>query len=449
MKTRTALVYLAVFLVLAGYFYYFEVVRREARHRQEEAARQLFQVKKDQITVLKLDKTDAEPIVLRKNGHWRIVEPLSTRADASTVAGLLTALQSIKLEREVNAAAEELKPYGLDDPRLHLSFLAAGTWHNLRLGSKAVVGDAFYASGDKENRVVFIPGSSQRLLEKSLFDLRSKDLFTLKSEEIDRIEIERTDGKLALARAEKKRWQASPAPDFKIKASKVESLLNRLVWLRASRFLDHNQDDAAELGLDPARIQIHLSAKEKTQSLLLGNTKKDEGIYAKSAELPGVAMVDENLLKELPSKLRDLEDRTLFAFDLDQIRALALEVDGETERLERDGEKWKWVGESDRQDPENWLVNSLLWKIQDLEYLPELPPQMQSPPEKKQSKLVLFSENDNELGTFVLPEVPSENTERGIVWFFKGGETPRPHFITAASLQDLHKSVKQLLTHES
>ena len=227
MKTRTALVYLVVFLVLAGYFYYFEVVRRQARHSQEEAARQLFQVEKDQITVLKLNRADGELISLRKNGRWLIVEPLNTRADASTVAGLLTALQSIKLEREVKAAAEELKPYGLDDAKLHLSFLAAGTWHNLRVGSKAVVGDAFYASGDQENRVVFISASSQRELDKSLFDLRSKDIFTLKGEEIDRIEIERSDGKLALARTEKKRWQASPAPDLRIKASKVDRLLNR------------------------------------------------------------------------------------------------------------------------------------------------------------------------------------------------------------------------------
>ena len=56
MRTRTALIYLTLFLVLAGYFYYFEVVGRRAHIEQEEAARHLFQVDKAQITDLQLDR---------------------------------------------------------------------------------------------------------------------------------------------------------------------------------------------------------------------------------------------------------------------------------------------------------------------------------------------------------------------------------------------------------
>jgi len=449
MKTRTALIYLAVFLVLAGYFYYFEVVRRQARLKEDETARQLFQVEKDQITALKLDKAEAKLISLQKEDRWLIVEPLNTRADESAVAGLLSSLQAISLEREVKTVAEDLEPYGLDKPKLHLSFMAAGTWHNLRVGAKAVVGDNFYASGDQKDRVVLISGTQERLLDKSLFDLRTKDLFTLKSDEIDRIEIERSDGRLALVRIDKVHWQAPTAPDFKIKASKVDNLLNRLLWLRATGFLDQGEDSVAGLGLDPARFRISLSANEKTEALLLGDSEKDESIHVKSTELPGVAMVDANLVKELPGNLGDLEDRTFLPFEVDQIRGLALQTDGETARLARQGEKWKWVGDSDQQSPENWLVNALLWKIQDLEYLPEFPSQEQPPPEKKQLNLVLFSEDENEIGAFVLAEVPSEKAERGTLWFGKGGGTMRSYLTSGASLRDLHESAKKLLHHEA
>ncbi len=450
MKTRTALIYLGVFLLLAGYFYYFEVVRREARIKEEEAARRLFQVEKDEITALKLDQTDSELISLQKNDRWHIVEPLKTRADEPAVDGLLSDIQSLKVEREVKANAENLEPYGLDNPKLHLSFLAAGTWHGLRVGTKAVVGDNFYASGDQERRVLLISGSKKRALGKSLFDLRSKELFGLKNDEVDEIEIERSgEDNLALVRVDKAEWQASTVPDLKIRASKVENLLNRLVWLRATRFLDQSQANDAGLGLSPPRIRISLSGEERTEVLLIGNTKKNEGIYAKSEQLPGVAMVDEKLLQELPGNLRNLEDRTFLAFELEEISALNLEIDGETARLERQGEKWRWVGDSDRKDPENWMVNSLLWKIQDLEHLPESPSSDQPFPEKKQLNLVLFSDKDNKVGSFVLGEVPSEKVERGIVWFLKGGGTMRPFLATAASLQDLHQSAKRLLTDVS
>ncbi|MBW2625886.1 MAG: hypothetical protein JRC54_06835, partial [Deltaproteobacteria bacterium] len=110
MRTRTALIYLTLFLVLAGYFYYFEVVGRRARIEQEEAARHLFQVDKAQITDLQLDRGRATPIYLIKNGHWQIVEPINTRGDEFTVASLLTTLESLKIEREVEAAAQDLQP---------------------------------------------------------------------------------------------------------------------------------------------------------------------------------------------------------------------------------------------------------------------------------------------------------------------------------------------------
>jgi hypothetical protein len=378
-----------------------------------------------------------------------MVEPLNSRTDESAVAGLLSAVQTVKVEREVKAAAENIEPFGLDNPKLHISFLAGGTWHNLRVGPKAVVGDNFYASGDQENSVVLISGEQQRALDKNLFDLRAKELFTLKGDEINRIEIERSDDQLSLARVDKVRWQAPTEHELKIKASKVEDLLNRLVWLRATGFLDQEQDNIAALGLDPARIRISLSDNEKQVTLLLGNTEENKTVYAKSSELPGVAMVDANLIEGLPGNLRDLEDRTFLTFDLDDLSGLTLVAAGESGRLERQDEKWKWVDDSGRNDPENWLVNALLWKIQDLEYLMESPSQEQSPPEKNEMELVLFSADEKTIGKFVVAEVPSEEAERGMVWFLKAGETAHPYFATAASLRDIYESANKLLTHES
>lgn len=450
MKTRTALIYLVLFLILAGYFYYFEVIRREARLKQEEAAQHLFQLDKTQVTDLKLDKADSKPISLKKNDRWLIVEPLHTRSDESVVGSLLTSLQALKMDRQVEDDAKDLKPYGLDKPNLHLSFLDGGSWHHLRIGTKAALGDKFYASGDQQNRVVLIAGSQKRQFDKSLFDLRSKELFTLKSEDVDRIEIERSNHKLVFAQTEKGRWQSSADPKLKIKKSKVENLLNRLVWLRAIRFINTEKGNAAEFGFDPARVRVGLATREKTETVLLGKTEKDEGIYAKAEGLPGMAVVDEKLLEDLPANPSDLKDRTLLEFELAQIMAIKLALDRETVKLERAGEKWEWAGgDSDRKDPESWLVNSLLWKLQEMEHLPGTAAQEQSPPEKRQLTLIVFSESEEKLGTFLLPEVPSEKVEQGTLWFFKGDEAVRPYWVNGEVLRSLYSSASRLVTPES
>jgi len=449
MRTRTALIYLTVFLVLAGYFYYFEVVGRRARTEQQEAARHLFQVDTAQITALQLDKGEDKPIYLIKNGHWQIVEPIRSRGDEFTVESLLTTVESLKMEREVEAAAQDLQPYGLDQPMLHLSFLAAGSRHQLRIGAKAVVGNQYYASSDQENRVVLIAGAQQQSLDKSLSDLRSKAFFTVNSDEVERIELDRGNNELILTRDGNKLWRAPAAVEIKIKTSKVERFLSLLFRLRAKRFLDNEERNLARLGLDPAKIRIQITAKEKTETLLLGNTKKDEGTYAKGGELPGAAMVEEKVLAELPRTLSDLEDRTLLVFDLDQVQALTLVLAGEAARLERNEDTWNWLGDGQRKDPENWRVNSLLWNLQELEYLPGDFPREQSSAENKELDLILYSENDEKLGTFSLAEVPSEKTVRGVLRFSKANETARAHWLSGESLRELHENAKKLLSPEA
>ncbi len=449
MKTRTAFIYLAVFLLLAGYFYYFEVVRRQAQRDKEDADLHLFQIQKDQITSLHFDKADAKPIALNRNGHWQITEPIHSRADGFAVENVLSTLQSLRMEREVEAAAQNLQPYGLHNPKLHLSFEANGTPHQLRLGAKAVVGDQYYASGDQKNRVVLINATQQQSLDKGLFDLRTKKFFTFTSDQVDRIEIIRPESRLAVARLNKQRWQDAAASEIKIKSSRVEGLLSRLILLRAERFVQDGKDNMARFGLDPARIRISLAAEGKTETLLLGSSSEEQTAYAKGENMAGVAMVAEKSLEEIPVTLSDLEDRTLFSFDLDQIKAVAIQLPGETARLERQKEKWNWSGNDHVKEPENWQVNSLLWKLQELEYLPGAPPNKQPSPENVQLGLVLLTVNDKKLSTFTLPEVPADKSVRGVLWFSKGDETQHPFWLSVESLRDLHESAKKLLTPES
>ena len=449
MKTRSALIYFSVLLVLAGYFYYFEVVRHKAQKEEKEAALRLFQLEKAKITALQLNRGEDQPITLEKEGQWQIIEPIDSPADEFAVTSMVTTLESLKMEREVETKAQDLQSYGLDKPSLHLSFLAGGTRHHLRIGSKAAVANEYYASGDQENRVVLIAASQEQGLNKSLFDLRSKEFFSLKSEDIDRIEIERAKGKLALHKVTKDHWQAPASPEVTIKNSKVESLVSRLIWLRAKRFLGKGKSQLSQLGFEPPRIRITLATKDKSQTLLLGNSsKKEEGIYAKGGELPDVALVDEKLLEQLPVSLSDLEDLTLLSFDLDQIKAVGLKLKDHSGRLEREKDKWKWLAGDSRQHPETWQVNALLWKLQELEHLSGTAPQVEPPAGARQLDLVLYSEKDEKLGTFFLTEFPSEHTEKGLLWFSKDDKAAQAYWMSGESLRELAAKTKKLLQPE-
>jgi len=449
MRTRTVLIYLAILAVLAGYFAYFEGVRRKARLAEEERAHLVFQVEEGKITDLKVSPAGSKPMALTKDGHWRLTGPMEGPADDFALRGLVAALVGLKAERQVESAAQDLRPYGLDQPTLHLAFAAAGAWHNLRIGAKTPVGDYFYASGDEEARVILISASHERALHQSLFDLRGKEPFTLKSDEVERIEIVRPTDALVLTRSEGNGWQSPTEQAVRIKAAKVEALVNRLIWLRASRFVEQADTPGTGLGLNPPSARLILSAKDRRETLALGASESSRGVYAKSDRLPGIFVVDEDILKKLPAGLGDLEDRTLFVFDTEQVANVGLMLDGNAVRLERQGKTWAWAEGRGGKPPEAWQVDSLLRKIKDLEYLEGVPPKGQDPADTAHLRLVFTSRGGERLGAIVASEVSSAEAKRGVVWFATDAEELKPYLVTPDALRGLEQSVKQVLKPES
>jgi len=445
MKTRTVFIYLGIFALLAGYLYYFEVRQGKTRLAEEERARLLFQVEPSRISALRLGPAGGNPMALVRDGHWRLTEPIQSPADEFVLRGLLATLAGLKTERQVEATAQDLRPYGLDQPTLHVAFEAEGRWHTVRIGAKTPVGDHFYASSDEETRVVLVAASQEAALNKSLLDLRGKEPFTLRSEEIDRIEISRSEGAFVLSRSEGKGWQASGDPAVKIKTAKVESLLNQVTSLHAGRFAEEAEAARARLGLHPPRVRLTLSVKERRETLLVGAPGPNRGFYAKSDRLPGIFLVDEDALKKVPAGLGDLEDRTLLSFETEQVVKLRLKLGENVVELERRGETWARSEGEGGKAPEGWRVNALLRRAQDLEYLEPAAPKAQEPGDRAPLRLVLASRGGERIAAISVSGIPAGEERRGVLWVARGSEAPKAYLVEADALRSLEQGIKQVL----
>lgn len=444
MRTRTALIYLAVFLVLAGYYYYFEVVRRQDRPRPPG----VFQLQGKEITALKLQRADGEQVSAVKNGHWHLEEPIKTRADDAAIKGLLATLRSLAPERQVEGAAGDLEPFGLQNPKMRISFQAGDSWHRLDIGARTPVGDHYYGGSDQSEGIFLLSAGTERSLDKTLFDLRSKDLLTLKSEEVDRLEIGGPDGHLLVVRRDDGNWQAPAAPEMKISSSRVESFLSTLTWLRAQSFVGQEQIPESNFGLDPPRFEITLAAQGRTETLRLGKATESEGIYARSDTLLAVVTVDESLADKIPGSLADLEDRTLFAFDMEEVKVISLELGSKTARIHREDDDWKWVGAEGPEEPETWRVRSLLWKIQELEYEAGPPPERNSPPQQKSLEVALYADEEKALGRLFVGEGVSIEEQPVVLWFAADDQALQPYRVSAEPLKELKQAIDRLFSPE-
>jgi hypothetical protein len=165
--------------------------------------------------------------------------------------------------------------------------------------------------------------------------------------------------------------------------------------------------------------------------------------------LPGIFVVDDDVIKNLPGSLGDLEDRALFVFDTtEQVAKVALVLSGNAGQLKRQGNTWTWAEGGGGKPPEAWQVESLLRKVQELEYLEGVPPAGQEPGDTAHLRLVLTSRGGERLGAISAGAVPSTATKRGVVWFAKDAEALKPYLVAPDALRGLEQGVRQVLKPE-
>ena len=100
MNPRTTGVLFALAAALAAFVYFYEIEGEEARKHAKEAEKRLFpNLEPEAIEWISLRVAETPALRLdRREGHWRIVEPIDFAADAFVADGLASAITQLMSE---------------------------------------------------------------------------------------------------------------------------------------------------------------------------------------------------------------------------------------------------------------------------------------------------------------------------------------------------------------
>ena len=124
MKWRSTALYLAIFLVIGGYFYYFEVVKTERKEVAEKEAKRVFSYDPDSVRAIEVVPAKERAYRLEKQDRWRITEPVKWEIDRTNFDTLFLGLKNLEITRKVGPVAEDLQRYGLAEPAFKIRFQA-------------------------------------------------------------------------------------------------------------------------------------------------------------------------------------------------------------------------------------------------------------------------------------------------------------------------------------
>ena len=245
--------------------------------------------------VLAFDRDKAEgvdvvsgPVTMQfaRNGtDWRMVRPVTVRADYAAAEGLLTRLSSTNMLTVV-AEGGDLAMYGLDRPSTTATVVIGSSRASLLIG-RVVEGGGFYAKDANRPMVFTVEQALVTDLTKDFGDFRRKDLFDSRSFSATRVEFQRPGAATAFERTDaggQTTWKN--ASGATVETPRIEEALTKLSSLRADAF----QPVAHPSLKTPAITAIIRFDENRTETVTFARASTE--VYASRMDEPGSARVD-------------------------------------------------------------------------------------------------------------------------------------------------------------
>jgi hypothetical protein len=269
---------------------------------------------------------------LKKNGTtWQIVAPVTAPADEYAVSSLVSALETLEVQRSLQDSPGSVAQFGLDPARISVAFKVAGDTNARRLnvGNKTPTGSDLYAQIEGQPRLFLIAGHLDDTLNRSTFDLREKSVLKFDRDGVDAIRIAPAGSPAVTLARNGADWRLTSPLETRADSSAVDSILNRASQATfksvvAGEPTPASDADLRKFGLDRPRFVLELGAGSTRASLAIGDKLDDSSVYARDLSKLLVVTVDATLLNELSKSADDLRVKDVFAFK--PYTALSLEL---------------------------------------------------------------------------------------------------------------------------
>jgi hypothetical protein len=278
--------------------------------------RKIARLNSDLIDRVTIERPDQSKIVLgRDENRWRFLSPVSGPANSENIIRLIQELNDGEVSEFVSDTATDLTKYGLDQPRLKISFSSYSTENTAEANAGETVlatlafgnseNGATYARLEEEPYIFSIADQLVAALPTTEFSFRTLQVLDLRRDQLVSLVIERRgEEPTDLVRDMKGRWILKGRENHQ-NDGQIQLFLNTLTGLRATAWIGNPKP---EYSLDQPSLVIKISFQSREQDrevdVKFGTGNAGNQHYGLSTEEAGVFLVDDPQFKQLNASLK-------------------------------------------------------------------------------------------------------------------------------------------------
>ncbi|RLB04861.1 MAG: hypothetical protein DRG50_08185, partial [Deltaproteobacteria bacterium] len=318
MSWRKTLIFGAILLALAVFYYLYEVRYLGQKQEVQKRAKKIFTLKKEEVRGIYLRIEGKEFEIQRQKEDWVIKKPLVARGDEETIERLLEDLLQAEQKRALGEE-ESLEAFGLLSPRAEVVLKGQQREEAIFIGDENPAQTAVYAMREGKREVFLLSLQHWFQIDKKLYDLRDKTILSFDLQKVKGVEVSYRGNKVQVKK-QGQGWRMTFPLEARADNDAVKRLLEGLKNGRIKKFVDESPKDLRFYGLLPPHAEVWIEVKGIKKGIRFGriNSRK-EGVYAQVAGTKNVFLVDVSVVHFLPKGAYDWRDKEIFSFDNTQV----------------------------------------------------------------------------------------------------------------------------------
>ena len=356
-------------------FYERKLPSTDERKAQEK---KVFRIESDDVVALEIEN-DGKKVRLERDARpksdgedaasfpppreWRLVEPLTAKADRALADRLASDLAGLEVARRLEGV--ERKDVGLEPARGVVRWKTPEAEGALEIGGEVPASSNVVVAASGVKELLVVPKSIADGLTRAPGDWRSKEVVAATRDEIERIRlVPASGGEVVLSRKGDSFVLERPLTDAADR-DLVDPLLSDLTGLKAEAFLDAPLSSEATAGLAASAGRIELSVKGRSEPISIELGAATDAAAASAEPAPPAPAADTAAPREVERYARvagqAIEAKTRLAdaiarapeawrskawssFDSWKVERIRVEDAAGTMELKRDGGDWRRDG---------------------------------------------------------------------------------------------------------
>lgn len=343
---------LLVLCLLIGGYYFLDTQYQEKQQEQEDLEKQLVTLEQDDVKEVTIVSADETKKAVKNENSWRLVEPYDASADKNNWDNVVSQYTSGERQRVVREDAEDLSPYGLDEPKFQITLAKENGEEasTIKIGKETPTAGKYYAMVDETNDILTILASMHTAVDKSLFDFRDKNVYNFANEDVQKIDVKH-EGLDATFERKGEDWVVTKPINVRADESKITNIMNAVKNSRIKMFVDEEPDSYEGYGLVNPATKIVLWTSEEgneaglsSRALLLGASSVTEDHYAMREGQKNVFTLNPSDFANVPKGLDELRLTKVTPISSWEIERFSVESAGSTIlSVSKNGGEWSMV----------------------------------------------------------------------------------------------------------